>query len=97
MKCFSESTSREVSDSAKVVTPGAQETTNDVGVSKQNKKKDKKNKKTPEDEDYDPVPKTGPNGEPIITRKYYSPSKFLKTFETNLMDKFWVNPIIRWI
>ena len=50
------------------MTPGAQEATNDDGVSK-NKKKDKKNKKTPEDEGYDPVPKTGPNGEPIITRK----------------------------
>jgi len=65
---FSESTSREVGNNAKVVTPGAQEATNDDGVSK-NKKKDKKNKKTPEDEGYDPVPKTGPNGEPIITRK----------------------------
>ena len=63
------------------MTPGAQEATNDDGVSK-NKKKDKKNKKTPEDEGYDPVPKTGPNGEPIITRK--SNLRLLWAFETNL-------------
>ena len=75
MSCFSESTSREVGNNAKVVTPGTQEATNDSGVSK-NKKKDKKNKKTPEDEDYDPVPKTGPNGEPIITRKFILNAQF---------------------
>ena len=64
------------------MTPGAQEATNDDGVSK-NKKKDKKNKKTPEDEGYDPVPKTGPNGEPIITRKFGT-----KNFFWSHWDKF---------